>query len=94
MYKPNFRIENFQIDAADKQLKTTRKFLEDQATERELERDEFTKELEKYDFILKEKDKVFTSRKNDYIEVTLSIQIIIINIIASSPSLILFIILP
>lgn len=46
-----------QIDAADKQLKATRQFLEDQAAEREQERDEFVKEIEKLKLQLREKDK-------------------------------------
>ncbi|XP_021706837.1 A-kinase anchor protein 9 isoform X3 [Aedes aegypti] len=46
-----------QIDAADKQLKATRQFLEDQAAEREQERDEFVKEIEKLKIQLREKDK-------------------------------------
>lgn len=46
-----------QIEAADKQLKATRQFLEDQAAEREQERDEFSKEIEKLRQIVKEKDK-------------------------------------
>ncbi|XP_062558955.1 centromere-associated protein E isoform X2 [Armigeres subalbatus] len=50
-----------QIDAADKQLKATRQFLEDQAAEREQERDEFVKEIEKLKVQLREKDKDKTS---------------------------------
>lgn len=42
---------------ADKQLKANRKFMEEQAIEREHERDEFTKEVEKLRIFLKEKDK-------------------------------------
>jgi septal ring factor EnvC (AmiA/AmiB activator) len=53
---------NSQIEAADKQLKATRQFLEDQATEREQERDEFSKEIEKLRVIVKEKDKNITSQ--------------------------------
>lgn len=51
-----------QIEAADKQLKATRQFLEDQAAEREQERDEFSKEIEKLRVIVKEKDKDKTSQ--------------------------------
>ncbi|XP_049296882.1 A-kinase anchor protein 9 isoform X2 [Anopheles funestus] len=46
-----------QIEAADKQLKATRQFLEDQAAEREQERDEFVKEIERLKCTMREKDK-------------------------------------
>ncbi|XP_058833017.1 pericentrin isoform X2 [Topomyia yanbarensis] len=46
-----------QIVAADKQLKATRHFLEDQAAEREHERDEFVKEIGKLKSQMREKDK-------------------------------------
>uniref|UniRef100_A0A182JV81 Uncharacterized protein n=1 Tax=Anopheles christyi TaxID=43041 RepID=A0A182JV81_9DIPT len=46
-----------QIEAADKQLKATRQFLEDQAAEREQERDEFVKEIERLKSALREKEK-------------------------------------
>ncbi|XP_049538839.1 pericentrin isoform X2 [Anopheles darlingi] len=46
-----------QIEAADKQLKATRQFLEDQAAEREQERDEFVKEIERLRGAIREKDK-------------------------------------
>ncbi|XP_058465228.1 golgin subfamily B member 1 isoform X2 [Malaya genurostris] len=46
-----------QIEAADKQLKATRQFLEEQAAEREHERDEFVKEIEKLKSQLRDKDK-------------------------------------
>uniref|UniRef100_A0A182Q838 Pericentrin/AKAP-450 centrosomal targeting domain-containing protein n=1 Tax=Anopheles farauti TaxID=69004 RepID=A0A182Q838_9DIPT len=46
-----------QIEAADKQLKATRQFLEDQAAEREQERDEFVKEIERLRGALREKEK-------------------------------------
>lgn len=51
----------FKIDAADKQLKGTRQFLEEQANERELERDEFLKEIESLKLQMKEKDKEKTN---------------------------------
>lgn len=38
-------------------MKATRQFLEDQAAEREQERDEFSKEIEKLRVIVKEKEK-------------------------------------
>lgn len=38
-------------------MKATRQFLEDQAVEREQERDEFSKEIEKLRVIVKDKDK-------------------------------------
>lgn len=53
-----------QIEAADKQLKATRKFLEDQAVEREQERDEFNKEIKQLQVIVKEKDSDRTSQNN------------------------------
>ncbi|CAO1430628.1 unnamed protein product [Diamesa tonsa] len=53
-----------QIDAADKQLKATRLFLEDQAVERETERDEFSKEIEQLRIILKDRDKEKASQDN------------------------------
>ncbi|XP_059608935.1 pericentrin isoform X2 [Phlebotomus argentipes] len=46
-----------QINAADKQLRATRQFLEEQAAEREVERDEFTREIERLTGQLKERDK-------------------------------------
>ncbi|XP_053679197.1 pericentrin [Anopheles nili] len=46
-----------QIEAADKQLKATRQFLEDQAAEREQERDEFVKEIERLKSTMREKEK-------------------------------------
>lgn len=46
-----------QIEAADKQLKSTRQFLEEQAIEREHERDEFSKEIERLKGDLRDKDK-------------------------------------
>lgn len=55
-------FSNLQIEAADKQLKATRQFLEDQAAEREQERDEFSKEIEKLRLIVKEKDKEKTAQ--------------------------------
>uniref|UniRef100_A0A336KVR5 CSON000948 protein n=1 Tax=Culicoides sonorensis TaxID=179676 RepID=A0A336KVR5_CULSO len=46
-----------QIEAADKQLKATRKFLEEQAAEREHERDDFTKEIERLKAVIRDRDK-------------------------------------
>uniref|UniRef100_A0A0K8V8Y3 Pericentrin n=1 Tax=Bactrocera latifrons TaxID=174628 RepID=A0A0K8V8Y3_BACLA len=46
-----------QIDAADKQLKATRHFLEEQAAEREQERDEFQREIECLKAQLRDKEK-------------------------------------
>ncbi|XP_063695962.1 A-kinase anchor protein 9 isoform X2 [Culicoides brevitarsis] len=46
-----------QIEAADKQLRATRKFLEEQAAEREHERDEFTKEIERLKTVIQNRDK-------------------------------------
>lgn len=50
-------METMQIDAADKQLKATRHFLEDQAAEREQERDEFQREIENLKAQLRDKEK-------------------------------------
>ncbi|XP_035892556.1 pericentrin isoform X2 [Anopheles stephensi] len=59
-----------QIEAADKQLKATRQFLEDQAAEREQERDEFVKEIERLKGAMreKEKDKVNFERASKELE--------------------------
>lgn len=46
-----------QIDAADKQKKATLQFLEEQATEREQERDDFTKEIERLKIQLRDREK-------------------------------------
>uniref|UniRef100_A0A1A9WE87 Pericentrin/AKAP-450 centrosomal targeting domain-containing protein n=1 Tax=Glossina brevipalpis TaxID=37001 RepID=A0A1A9WE87_9MUSC len=46
-----------QIDTADKQLKATRQFLEEQAAEREQERDEFLREIENLKGQLRDKEK-------------------------------------
>ncbi|CAH1406431.1 unnamed protein product [Nezara viridula] len=46
-----------QIEAADKQLKSTRQFLEEQAAERETERDDYSKEIISLQAQLKEKGK-------------------------------------
>lgn len=46
-----------QIEAADKQLKSTRQFLEEQAIEREHERDDFSKEIDRLKSELRDKDK-------------------------------------
>lgn len=46
-----------QIDAADKQRKATLNFLDEQAAEREQERDEFTREIERLKVQLRDKDK-------------------------------------
>ena len=45
--KAKVQIEDLtqQLDVADKQLRSTRQFLEEQATERELEREEWEKKL-------------------------------------------------
>lgn len=53
-----------QIDAADKQLKATRQFLEEQAAEREQERDEFFKELEEVKLQLRTKEKEHSTYVN------------------------------
>ncbi|XP_068142656.1 golgin subfamily A member 4 isoform X2 [Drosophila tropicalis] len=53
-----------QIDTADKQLKDTRRFLEDQAAEREQERDEFQREIERLKTQLRDKEKEHSSYAN------------------------------
>ncbi|PSN48349.1 hypothetical protein C0J52_08074 [Blattella germanica] len=45
------------VDAADKQLRATRQFLEDQAAEREQERDDFLREIAKLQELLRERDR-------------------------------------
>ncbi|XP_060659559.1 golgin subfamily A member 4 isoform X7 [Drosophila nasuta] len=53
-----------QIDTADKQLKATRLFLEEQAAEREQEREEFQREIERLKIQLREKEKERSSFAN------------------------------
>ncbi|XP_017955734.1 pericentrin isoform X5 [Drosophila navojoa] len=53
-----------QIDTADKQLKATRQFLEEQAAEREQERDEFHREIERLRAQLRAKEKERSSFAN------------------------------
>lgn len=55
MYKNRWLF--IQINAADKQKKATLQFLEEQAAEREQERDDFTKEIETLKMQLREKEK-------------------------------------
>lgn len=52
---PNYRFT--QIEAADKQLKSTRQFLEEQAIEREHERDDFAREIDRLKGELRDRDK-------------------------------------
>ena len=59
-----------QIITADKQLKATRQFLEEQAAEREQERDEFLKEIENLKAQLKDKEKERSSYANASEEVS------------------------
>lgn len=66
-------MKNIQIDAADKQLKATRQFLEEQAAEREQERDEFCKELEELKDQLRTKEKEHFSYVNVAQDVSLYI---------------------
>ncbi|XP_039301377.1 A-kinase anchor protein 9-like, partial [Nilaparvata lugens] len=51
------------IDSADKQLRNTRKFLDDQANERELERDEFTRAITKLKQQLQDKERDWMSKE-------------------------------
>ena len=46
-----------QVDVADKQLRATRQFLEEQAAEREQERDDFLKEISKLQEQFRERDR-------------------------------------
>lgn len=50
-------VSHIQIEAADKQLKSTRQFLEEQAIEREHERDEFSREIERLKAELRDREK-------------------------------------
>lgn len=45
------------VEAADKQLRATRLFLEEQAAEREQERDDFLREIAKLQELLRERDR-------------------------------------
>jgi hypothetical protein len=45
-----------QVEAADKQLRATRLFLEEQAAEREQERDDFLQEISKLQELVRERD--------------------------------------
>lgn len=62
-----------QIDTADKQLKATRQFLEEQAAEREQERDEFQREIELLKSQLRDMEKERSSFANASEEVSSSI---------------------
>lgn len=59
-----------QIAAADKQLRSTRAFLEEQASEREQERDEFNKELSRLREQLRDRDKDWTTKERFATEVS------------------------
>ncbi|XP_054289575.1 A-kinase anchor protein 9-like isoform X3 [Macrosteles quadrilineatus] len=59
-----------EVEAADKQLRSTRAFLEEQAMDREQERDEFGKEICRLNEILREKDREFTSNRHIATECT------------------------
>lgn len=63
-----------QIDTADKQLKATRQFLEEQAIEREQERDEFLKEIENLKAQIRDKEKERSSYANASEEVSFDIK--------------------
>ena len=47
----------FKIDSLEQQIKGDKRFLEEQATEREGEREEFTKRIEHLEEIIKRKEK-------------------------------------
>ncbi|XP_012282574.1 golgin subfamily A member 4 isoform X1 [Orussus abietinus] len=51
------RVCRRKIEAADKQLRATRKFLEEQATEREAERDEAARRIESLQDVIKERER-------------------------------------
>ncbi|KAF6208423.1 hypothetical protein GE061_016879 [Apolygus lucorum] len=61
-----------QVDAADKQLRSTRQFLEEQAVEREGERDEYNQKVSNLQALLKEKDKESSLRERFNSEVLAS----------------------
>lgn len=50
-------ITFIQIEAADKQLRATRRFLDEQASEREMERDEAAKQIQILQEQLKERER-------------------------------------
>jgi hypothetical protein len=52
-----------QVEAADKQLRATRLFLEEQAAEREQERDEFLREIAKLQEQVRERDHDHSERE-------------------------------
>lgn len=64
-------------------MKSTRQFLEEQAAERESERDEYSKELTCLQALLKEKDKEQSSRERYTTEVGNSIIIILTRFLLS-----------
>ncbi|KAL0275248.1 UNVERIFIED_CONTAM: hypothetical protein PYX00_003164 [Menopon gallinae] len=59
-----------QVAAADKQLRATRKFLEEQAAEREVERDDYTNEIKRLTEVLRvrERDKSLQDRMNEEVK--------------------------
>ncbi|XP_066992619.2 golgin subfamily A member 4 isoform X2 [Anabrus simplex] len=52
-----------QVDAADKQLRATRHFLEEQAAEREQERDEFLQEVNRLQEVIREREKELSEQQ-------------------------------
>lgn len=60
-----------QIQTADKQLKGTRQFLEEQAAEREQERDEYVKELDGLKDQIRDQDNKQSKYINRYKDVSL-----------------------
>lgn len=52
------------MEVADKQIKSNKRFLEEQAMERDQERDEFVRELEQVKTILKERERDRISIEN------------------------------
>ena len=59
-----------QVEAADNQLKSVRRFLDEQAVEREQEREEYGKEIQCLVDALKGKDKNGTPEHDLHLEVT------------------------
>ena len=57
MDKYNVVPINFKVAAADKQLRAARLFLEEQASDREIEREEYIKEIQKLNTTIKEKER-------------------------------------
>lgn len=62
-----------QVEAADKQLRASRTFMDEQAAEREQERDDFVQEIKRLQEVLRDKDRDRTSHQHMNNEVHLTI---------------------